>query len=226
MEGARFAPPPIRECRRTHSSDANCSFVHPREVPVSIEYKTASGTVLRLVQGDITEQKVDVIVNAANPSLQGGGGVDGAIHRAAGPAIKEETAEWVQENGELETGRAMLTGPGELSVKGIIHTVGPVYQDGYHGENVALEHCYVRSLALAKEHGFRSIAFPAISTGVYDFPKDEAAYVVVGTCIREANENPDAFDEVVLVMFSEDDYNVWKPIFEEVTETMTGTPDL
>lgn len=191
---------------------------------MALEFKTQGGGVVRLVQGDITKQDVDVIVNAANPSLQGGGGVDGAIHAAAGSSIREETAAWVAENGELETSRVMKTGPGDLSVQGIIHTVGPVYKDGYHGENTALEQCYVRSLLLAVEEGYRTVAFPAISTGVYKFPIDEAAYVVVGTCIRELDRHGDQLDEVRLLVHSEADYDVWAGIFVEVTETMTGTP--
>lgn len=193
---------------------------------MALEYQTHEGGVLRLVKGDITTMEVDGIVNAANPELQGGGGVDGAIHAAAGPSIKEETAAWVEENGKLETGQAMITGAGDLPAKAIIHTVGPVWQDGYHGENTALEHCYVRSLKLARRNDLRTIAFPAISTGVYGFPRDEAAYIVVGTCIRRMNDRSDDFDEVTLVVHSDEDYDIWAPIFEEVTVTMTGTPDM
>lgn len=192
---------------------------------MALEFKTQGGGIVRLVQGDITKQDVDVIVNAANSALQGGGGVDGAIHAAAGSSIRKETAAWVAENGQLDTSRVMKTGPGELSVKAIFHTVGPVYIDGYHSENTALEKCYVRALALAVDEGYRTIAFPAISTGVYNFPKDEAAYIVVGTCIRElVEQHGDKIDEVRLMMHTQAEYDVWAPIFTEVTETMTGTP--
>jgi O-acetyl-ADP-ribose deacetylase (regulator of RNase III) len=193
---------------------------------MTLEYTTKEGGLLRLIKGDITKLEVDAIVNAANSELKGGGGVDGAIHAAAGPSIKEETAAWIEENGKLETGRAMITSGGELPAKHIIHTVGPVWEDGYHGENTALEQCYVRSLKLARRNDCTSIAFPAISTGVYGFPKEKAAYIVVGTCIREMNERPDDFKEVTLVMYSDEDYDIWAPIFEEVTETMTGTPHM
>src|SRR5688572_33477796 len=128
-----------------------------------------------LVQGDITKQKVDAIVNAANSSLLGGGGVDGAIHRAGGPAILEDCRKIIAKQGGCKTGEAVITTAGNLPAKFVIHTVGPVWNNGNNGEREKLGNCYRNSLALAKEHSCQTIAFPNISTGVYRFPKKEAA---------------------------------------------------
>ena len=113
-------------------------------------------TTIRLVQGDITTQEVDAVVNAANPTLLGGGGVDGAIHRAGGPAILEACKAIIAEIGSLATGKAVITTGGELPARHVIHTVGPVYQDGYHGENTQLEFAYLRSLELARSSSLRA----------------------------------------------------------------------
>lgn len=192
---------------------------------MTVQFKTGGG-VVRLVKGDLTQQDVDVIVNAANPQLKGGGGVDGAIHAAGGPEILEQTQQWVREHGELGTGRVMATTGGNLKAT-VIHTVGPVYKDGYHGENTALEHCHSRALKLAVKEGHRSIAFPAISTGAYGFPADEAAYVAVGTCIRELRESFEGkLDEILIVVRGDDAWETWERVFNEVAETMTGTPHM
>ena len=188
----------------------------------SFQYK---GIRLELVQGDLTEQAdVDVIVNAANTSLMGGGGVDGAIHRKGGGAILAACREIVARQGGCAVSEAVITTGGELLAKHVIHTVGPVWRGGNDGENVALERCYTNSLTLASEQGLRTIAFPSISTGVYRFPLDRAAYIALRAAILFEDEiKPGGVDLVRYVVFGEEDYNTFAPIFDEITMTMTGT---
>jgi O-acetyl-ADP-ribose deacetylase (regulator of RNase III) len=152
---------------------------------------------LQIVVADITTLDVDAIVNAANPTLLGGGGVDGAIHRAAGPELLAEC----RTLGGCPTGEARITGGYRLKARHVIHTVGPVWQGGGADEDRLLAACYAGSLALAKAHGVRSIAFPAISTGVYGFPAERAARIAVQT-LAENLAGDDQVTQVVLCCFS------------------------
>lgn len=172
---------------------------------------------LRLVQGDITEQATDAIVNAANPSLMGGGGVDGAIHRKGGPSILEEckkirAAEWPE---GLPTGRAVITSGGKLKARYVIHTVGPVWHGGSRREPELLADAYRNSLAVAVAKGLKTIAFPSISTGAYGYPIREASRTALRT-IREFLEKEDKLDEVALVLFSQSDFEVYEEVAGEV----------
>jgi O-acetyl-ADP-ribose deacetylase (regulator of RNase III) len=167
-------------------------------------------TSITTTQGDLTTFAVDAIVNAANPPLAGGGGVDGAIHRAGGPSILEECQRWVSEHGPLPTGEAMITGAGELPARYVIHTVGPVW--GRHPEDAAadlLASCYRNSLDLAVASDCRSVAFPNISTGVYGFPKDLAAATAVGA-VRDWMTGDPPFDEVLFVCFDGENLGLYE----------------
>jgi O-acetyl-ADP-ribose deacetylase (regulator of RNase III) len=167
-------------------------------------------TSITTTQGDLTTFAVDAIVNAANPPLAGGGGVDGAIHRAGGPSILEECQRWVSEHGPLPTGEAMITGAGELPARYVIHTVGPVW--GRHPEDEAadlLTSCYRNSLDLAVDSACRSVAFPNISTGVYGFPKQLAAETAVGA-VRDWMTGDPPFDEVLFVCFDRENLGLYE----------------
>ena len=158
---------------------------------------------IQVIKADITKLQVDAIVNAANSSLLGGGGVDGAIHRAGGPAILNECKIIVARQGGCKTGEAVITTAGKMPAKYVIHTVGPVWHGGTKGEAEKLADCYRNSLLLAVQHNCNSIAFPAISTGVYGFPKAAAAHIAV-TTINNFLAQQNDLKEVMLVCFDEE----------------------
>jgi O-acetyl-ADP-ribose deacetylase (regulator of RNase III) len=174
---------------------------------------------VRLVQGDITNMETDAVVNAANSSLMGGGGVDGATHRRGGPKILEEckkirATEWPQ---GLPTGKAVITGAGNLKARYVIHTVGPVWHGGNHGEPELLAQAYQNSLKLAASKGLKTIAFPSISTGAYHYPLNDACQIALRN-VKEFLEKEDRLNEVVFVLFSE---NAFEAYLQEAKKTFS-----
>jgi len=167
--------------------------------------KTINKSVIELCRGDITLQKVDAIVNAANSRLAGGGGVDGAIHRAGGPAIMQEC----RNIGGCPTGEAVRTTGGNLPAQYVIHTVGPVYRNGTSGEPQLLKNAYLNSLKLAEKKGLRTMAFPSISTGVYGYPIEDASRIAVETVAGYLAEET-KLERVVFVLFSAHDLAVYE----------------
>lgn len=162
-------------------------------------------TEIKLVQGDIAQQHVDALVNAANTTLLGGGGVDGAIHRSAGPELLEEC----RKLGGCLTGEAKMTKGYQLPAPYVIHTVGPVWQGGTHHEAELLQRCYKNSLKLAEKHGIKTIAFPSLSTGAYRFPIEQASQIAV-TTVREFLKKAKAIEKVIFVCFSSHDYEIYQ----------------
>ncbi len=169
---------------------------------------------IRLYQGDITQQHTDAIVNAANSRLAGGGGVDGAIHRAGGPAIMEEC----RKIGGCATGSAVITSGGKLAARHVIHAVGPVYRNGHSGEPALLRSAYQSCLRLAESHGIKSIAFPSISTGAYGYPIAEAARIALTTVIEHLNGQT-CIEQVNFVLFSGTDFQIYESLLKELATT-------
>ncbi|MEM3672846.1 MAG: O-acetyl-ADP-ribose deacetylase [Candidatus Bathyarchaeia archaeon] len=181
-----------------------------------MEFQVGKAKVV-LVQGDITEQETDVIVNAANPTLMGGGGVDGAIHRKGGPKILEECKKIraTEYPDGLPTGKAVITSGGNLKARYVIHTVGPVWRGGGSGEPELLADAYRNSLKLAVSKGLKTIAFPSISTGAYGYPIEKASQVAIST-VKEFLEKEDKLERVVFVLFSSRDLEIYKDAAKKI----------
>jgi O-acetyl-ADP-ribose deacetylase (regulator of RNase III) len=173
-------------------------------------------TRLSLEQGDITKQETDAIVNAANSGLMGGGGVDGAIHRAGGPAILEECKRIRAKIGRLPAGKAVMTAGGNLKARHVIHTVGPVWHGGTKGEEGLLGSAYRESLAVAVQNGLKTVSFPSISTGVYSYPVDLAAKVALRTVIEFLQDDP-SLSSVVFVLFDSATHRAYAEALQELT---------
>jgi O-acetyl-ADP-ribose deacetylase (regulator of RNase III) len=170
---------------------------------------------ITLIKGDITECKADVIVNAANSSLLGGGGVDGAIHRKGGPAILEGCKVIRSEQGGCPAGEAVITTGGRLPCKYVIHTVGPIWRGGGSGEAKTLSHCYLNSLALAVKNNLRTVVFPSISTGVYGYPVPKAANIAIATTKAFLKDNPNKLDHITWALFDSLTYDAYKEALEK-----------
>ena len=171
--------------------------------------KPINQTRIKLVQGDITKEKVDAITNAANERLAGGGGVDGAIHRAGGPKIMEECNEIRSRQGGCPTGQAVITTGGNLPARYVIHTVGPIWRGGNSNEPALLASCYYESLALALRHGLGTVAFPSISTGIYGYPTPKAAAIGLNA-VKEFVGTHQGIEEVRFVLFDDVTYQCFK----------------
>lgn len=170
---------------------------------------------ITVMHGDIIGLAVDAIVNAANSSLLGGGGVDGAIHRAGGPKILEECREIIAKQGSCRVGEAVITTGGNLPAKYVIHTVGPVWKGGKHQEAEKLSNCYRNSLELAVKHGIETIAFPNISTGVFGYPKAKAAEIAVNT-VKEYLKRNDKLEKVYFVCFDEENFKLYTDLLNKI----------
>ena len=168
---------------------------------------------VKLIQGDITKLQVDAIVNAANSSLLGGGGVDGAIHRAGGPQILEACKQIRNKQGGCKTGEAVITTGGNLKAKHVIHTVGPVWNGGSNNEEQLLGNAYRNSLQLAVEHNISTIAFPNISTGIYGFPKRRAAEIAIDT-VQQFLQVNESIREVIFCCFDEENTNLYQQLLK------------
>src|SRR6188768_3645423 len=171
---------------------------------------------IEIIKGDITKQSVDDIGNAANSSLMGGGGVDGAIHRAGGMAILDECKKIIAKQGSCKTGEAVITTAGNLPAKFVIHTVGPVWNNGKKNEASLLAACYQNSLKLAIKHNLSTIAFPNISTGIYGYPKEEAAKIAIETVSEYLQGQNESFiSKVYFVCFDEENYELYRSLLRK-----------
>ena len=177
-------------------------------------------TKIVLLQGDITKQETDAVVNAANSSLMGGGGVDGAIHRAGGPTILEECKKIISRIGKLEPGKAVITTGGNLTAKYVIHTVGPVWHGGRYNEPDILASAYNESLKLAVGYKLGSISFPSISTGAYRYPVNEAAKLAIKTVVDFLRSNNTPVKEIVFVLYDAGTYRAYSTALEEFSKNM------
>ncbi|MEO5648796.1 MAG: O-acetyl-ADP-ribose deacetylase [Ginsengibacter sp.] len=172
---------------------------------------------IEVLKGDIVKMHVDAIVNAANSSLLGGGGVDGAIHRAGGNAILEACKRIIAQQGECKTGKAVITSAGNLPASFVIHTVGPIWRGGKNNEEQLLTNCYQNSLQLAIDNDCKTIAFPNISTGIYCFPKEKAAFISVNAVMEYLSTN-DKIEKIIFVCFDEENYKWIKKYKSERNE--------
>jgi len=181
---------------------------------------TINQAKLSIIQGDITKQDTDAIVNAANSSLMGGGGVDGAIHRAGGPSILAECKQIVARQGRLPTGKAVMTTGGNLKARHVIHTVGPIWYGGNKGEADLLANAYQESLKLAMEGQLYSISFPSISTGAYGYPVDKASRGAIGAVIASLRQSVTSVREVVFVLFNSQTFRAYSSALKEIIGTI------
>jgi O-acetyl-ADP-ribose deacetylase len=183
---------------------------------------TLNQSSLSLVQGDITKSDTDAIVNAANSSLMGGGGVDGAIHRAGGAAILEECRQYIARFGRLPPGQAMITTGGNLKARHVIHTVGPIWRGGNQGEDALLAGAYLESLKLAENHELKSLSFPSISTGAYAYPLDLASRIALQTVVCFLRQSGLSIKKVVFVLFDSTTYQSYQKSLREIEKALTG----
>ncbi len=181
-----------------------------------------TGRFLSVVEGDITRIAVDAMANAANGALAGGGGVDGAIHRAGGPVIMQELNQIRPRVGRLEAGQAVATSAGRLPAKWVFHAVGPVYRNGRSGEPEALANCYRTCLKMAEERGARTVSFPSISTGVYGYPMEEAAGIAVREAARFLASEAVSVEKVLLVTFGRDAFEIHAQALESAASLEAG----
>ena len=193
-------------CSRSFPLQPKCALAIKKGMEI-----TYQNTRIALKQGDITQEEVDAIVNAANRSLLGGGGVDGAIHRAGGPSILAEC----RKIGGCQTGQAAITGGGNLKATYVIHTVGPVWHGGSANEEQLLRNAYQNSLREADENGVKSIAFPSISTGAYSYPIDQAAHVAL-KAVRDSLDEHSHVQEVRFVLYSQSDLQIYQKALQDV----------
>ncbi len=193
-------------------SKVHFKILNDANIAISL-FESRSSNMIKVIWGDITKQKVDAIVNAANTSLLGGSGVDGAIHKAGGPTILEECQKIRNKQGGCKVGEAVITTAGRLEAKYVIHTVGPVWNNGKSDEENLLASAYANSLNLALKHQIKSIAFPNISTGIYHFPKKLAAQIaiqIVSNFIEQAIE----IKQVIFVCFEEENYKIYAELLK------------
>ena len=168
---------------------------------------------IEILQTDITELAVDAIVNAANSSLLGGGGVDGAIHRKGGPAVLDDCIKIREKQGGCPTGEAVITTAGKMPSRFVIHTVGPIWRGGNNNEDELLQNCYLNSLKLAEENDLKTIAFPNISTGIYGFPKQRAAEIAIKTITQYPITNT-RIEKVIFVCFDKENFNIYRSLID------------